>query len=128
VYGFLAAIEAKKLAALCEYVVLPVHAQCPQLPVRGADAGSFFPDAKNIALGYTANDGSTALVGTTGTICPGFISSSGCYTNEDPAAILSSGKPFSTLWTEAISTSGTTYSLIPCVKKSGNWYVYLPSS
>jgi hypothetical protein len=45
------------------------------------------------------------------------------------SAILSSGKPFGTLWTEVGSTSGNAYQLIPCIKKAGNWYVYLsPSS
>ncbi|MBV9446792.1 MAG: hypothetical protein JO345_12970 [Streptosporangiaceae bacterium] len=126
VYGFLAAIEAKNWAALCEYAAPAGHAPCTHLPAWRTAARPYFPDLKNIALGYTATDGNTALVDTTGTVCPAFTSSSKCYTNEDPAAILSSGKPFSTLWTEAISTSGNTYWLIPCVMAGGSWYIYIP--
>lgn len=124
-YGFLAALEAKNPAALCEYVEQLANAKCPDLPAGATQ--SLLPSVQNIALGYTANDGTRALVGTTGTICPGVTSSPGCYTNEDPAAILSSGRPFSALWTEAINSGGNTYSLVPCINMSGNWYVYLPN-
>lgn len=121
VSGYIAAIEAKDWPALCAYAALPSQNQCARLPVPRAGAPILFPHLKNIALGYIATDGNEALVGTTGTYC---FTPSGCVTNENPAAILSSGKPFSTLWTEAISNSANnTYPLIPCMKEGGKWYI-----
>jgi hypothetical protein len=127
VQGFLAAIEAKNWAALCGYVEPAVHAQCTQLSAYGPAASRYFPSLENIGLGYTAIDGNRALVGTTGTFCAPPASSSTCHTNKDPAAIFSSGKAFSALWTESVNGSANAYSLATCVKAGGNWYVYLQS-
>jgi hypothetical protein len=125
VQGFLTAIEAKNWAALCGYVEPAVYGQCTQLSTYGSAASRYFPSLKNIGLGYTATDGNRALVGTTGTLCAPPASSSTCHTNKDPAAILSSGKPFSTLWAEANNSSANAYSLALCVKAGESWYVYL---
>ncbi len=127
VSGFFAAVKAKNWTTLCEYAGSPLHTECARLPAQTEVTQALFPDVRNIALGYIATDGSAALVGTTGTFCPAFTLSSGCYTNDDPAAILSSGKPFTTLWTEALTTNGNAYSLVPCIKEGSNWYIYLPT-
>jgi hypothetical protein len=125
VQGFRAAIEAKNWAALCGYVEPAVHAQCTQLSTYGSAASRYFPSLKNIGLGYTAIDDNRALVVTTATFCAPPASSSTCHTNNDPAAVLSSGKLFSALWTEADNSSANDYSLALCVKAGGSWYVYL---
>jgi hypothetical protein len=75
----------------------------------------------NFALGYTAIDGGRALVGTTGTFCSPEATPK-CITNDDPVAVLSSGKSFSTLWNETIHSTGG-YSLVPCIKVGGKWYL-----
>jgi hypothetical protein len=52
-----------------------------------------------------------------------------CFTNTDPAAILSGRKSFGTLWVQADrATSSNVYRLAPCVKFDGRWYLHLPSS
>ena len=71
-----------------------------------------------------------ALVGATGTFCVPNANPE-CYTNSDPAAIFSTQKSFSSLWTATNSSSSSSqnaYSLVPCVEVSGPWYVYSPSS
>jgi hypothetical protein len=121
VSGLIGAVEAKSWAAFCEYAVVPGHDQCPDLSILSSGTSSLFPALKNIALGYIATDGNEALVGTTGTYCAANPTSE-CHTNQDPAAILSSGRPFSTLWTDALSNSANAYALIPCFKQNGEWY------
>lgn len=85
------------------------------------------PTMKSFALGYVAVHGRKALVGSTGTSCiPG--QQPACVSNANPAAILDSGKSFSALWTESIAASNSTvntYSLAPCVKIGGRWYVFV---
>jgi hypothetical protein len=79
---------------------------------------------KNLAIGYTAIRGNQALVGATGTFC----ASGKCSTNTDPAALFSSGKTFSALWSSADNQDASVYSLAACVKVDGKWYVYQPAS
>jgi hypothetical protein len=82
------------------------------------------PTGKNVKPGYTAIDGSQALVSFTGTVCV-LKDSPSCFTNHDPAAILDSGKSFSQLWWQRIRlppTDGNFYSLSPAVKVHGKWY------
>ena len=81
------------------------------------------PIPKNVKPGYTAIDGDKALVGFTGTVCVLKLSPS-CFTNNDPAAILDSGKSFSTLWSQSLTSPGNVYSLSPAIKINGNWYAY----
>ena len=86
------------------------------------------PSLKNAGIGYVAIDGNKALVGTTGTFCVP-DNTPKCFTNNDPAAIFSTKKPFGTLWTQANqSNSENVYSLATCIQVSGHWYLYTPSS
>jgi hypothetical protein len=86
------------------------------------------PSLKNSGIGYVAIDGTKALVGTTGTFCVPDQTPK-CYTNSDPAAIFSTKKSFSALWTQANqSSSQNAYSLAPCIEISGHWYLYTASS
>ena len=72
--------------------------------------------------------GDQALVGSTGTFCVP-AEKPRCFTSTDPAAVLSGGKPFGTLWAQADqATSSNVYKLAPCVKIGGRWYLHLPSS
>jgi len=76
----------------------------------------------NFALGYVVIDGNRAAVGMTGNFCtPGH--SPECFTNDDPAAVFSSAKSFSALWSNAVTPSSE-YSLNPCIEVGGKWYIY----
>lgn len=45
-------------------------------------------------------------------------------TNKNSAAIFDSGKTFSVLWTEAVTSTADAYSLTPMIELSGKWYGY----
>jgi hypothetical protein len=125
--GVVDALNAKKYTALCSYVPPSEQSKC-KTELGGLSASALagaMPFAKNAGLGYVAIDGTEALVGSTGEYCtPG--QSTECYTNNDPAAILNSGKPFSALWKTAVaaanSNSSNVYELNPCVEVGGKWY------
>jgi hypothetical protein len=119
-------IESGQFTADCAYVEPDEQAECKSsLASIGPSAmASAAGTAKNFAIGYTAVDGTQALVGTTGTFCSP-DSTPSCFTNTDPAAIFSSGKSFATLWSDANSdqTSSNAYSLAPCIEVGGKWYL-----
>jgi hypothetical protein len=81
------------------------------------------PVFKNVKPGYTAIDGDKALVGFTGTVCV-LKDYPSCFTNKDPAAVLDSGKSFSTLWSQSLMSTDNVYLPSPAVKINGNWYAY----
>lgn len=124
VAGLLTALAAKKGAMFCGYGMPSAQAQCRS--TMGQMPASKLPYAKNAAVGYVVIDGDKAAVGMTGTFCtPG--QSPECVTNNDPAAVFSLAHSFSGLWENAISDSGKAYSLTPCEKIDGKWYLYAPS-
>ena len=51
-----------------------------------------------------------------------------CFTNNDPAALLDSGKSFKTLWSQSLMSSTNIYSLSPAIKVNGDWYAYTVNS
>jgi hypothetical protein len=127
--GEVDAIESGKAAATCPY-----FAPASQPGCRAAFAGgpaSLGVSVSHFALGYVAIRGSEALVGSTGKYCAA-AQTPECTTNANPAAVFARGKSFTALWTESISqdSSGAAnaYSLAPCVRVSGRWYVYAPPS
>lgn len=132
--GFVDALSAKKYTALCSYLLPSTQSQCRTVfgSINPSMLGGKMPSFKNIKLGYVAIDGSKALVGATGESCaPG--QSSGCSTNNDPAAILNSGKSFSALWKTAVaeansSSNSNAYTLSPAVEVGGKWYADLSLS
>jgi hypothetical protein len=130
--GFVAATDTKNYVGICDYLLPSGQAKCRSLfgSVSPSVLAAKMPFAKNPGLGYVAIDGTQALVGTVGEYCsPGQTPE--CFTNTDPAAILSSGKPFSALWKTAVaqanssSGSANTYSLYPCLEVGGKWYADL---
>jgi hypothetical protein len=126
IQGVFAAIGSKQYKQECTYVEPSEQAGCK----TGAAAlnSSNAPSLKNAGIGYVAIDGDQALVGTTGTFCAP-DSTPKCFTNSDPAAIFSTKKSFSTLWTQANqSSSQNAYSLAACIQVAGHWYLYTPSS
>lgn len=121
--GLDAALKSGRLLPICKYYQPSEQSVCnetfsePQAVLANAT-----PAFKNFGLGYIAIDGDTALIGTTGTTCyPG----PWCYTNNDPAAILDSGKSFGSLWDEALHAMfpSKAYSLATAVKVNGSWYL-----
>lgn len=126
--GFTKALSAKDYAGLCSYYQPSIQSQCKSSLARLSS--SKLPYAKNVGIGYVAIDGTRALVGSTGTYCsPGDTPE--CYTNTDPAAVFSSGKPFSQLWTAATtntsSSSSNVYQLSAVQEINGKWYAYTGS-
>ena len=120
--GLFGALGAKRYASVCAYVEPAVQAACRAGMARETSATA--PTIKNAAIGYAAIDGDEALVGTTGTLCA-HPQQPVCNSNRDPAAILSSGKPFGTLWSEQVKAGAANdvYMLAPCVKVGGRWYL-----
>jgi hypothetical protein len=124
--GVFSAISAKHYTAECPYLEPSQQAECKS--GAASITSSTGPSLQNAAIGYIATDGDRALVGTTGKFCSPQAKPE-CYTNNDPAAAFSSNKKsFSALWTEENNNSqANTYSLAPCIKVNGKWYLYLPS-
>lgn len=122
--GEVAAINSRHLAAACAYDEPNSQAAC-RSQVGKMSAGPL-PYSRNFAVGYIVIDGDKAVAGMTGKFCtPGQTPE--CFTNRDPAAIFSTAKSFSALWTNAITPSNT-YSLNPCIKVDGKWYIYASTS
>ena len=82
-----------------------------------------YPTFKNLKIGYTAIHGDKALVGFTGTICV-LKDYPSCFTNKNPAAVLDTGKSFSALWSQSLTSQANVASLSPVIKINGNWYAY----
>jgi hypothetical protein len=124
--GVATAYSTHHYTDLCRYVEPSQRSGCisawsgnPGLRVDLAD----FPLPKNVKPGYTAIDGDKALVGFTGNVCVLKLYPS-CFTNNDPAAILDSGKSFSALWSQSLMSLYNAYYLSPAIKVNGNWYAY----
>lgn len=122
--GVITAITTGHLTDFCKYEQPTLQSDCNagMSQVTPAEVKSQLPTFKNVQLGYTAIDGSKALIGLTGTVCA--KGKTQCFSNSDPAALLKSGKPFGTLWTEAIKAPENVYSLSPAIKINGKWYAY----
>jgi hypothetical protein len=127
VEGLFSAVNNKHYATECTYMEPSVQADCKSGIASVTSSTS--PTLQNAAIGYVVVDGDRALVGTTGKFCVP-DQKPACYTNTDPAAIFSANrKAFSALWTEENGiSSDNVYSLAPCVKVNGKWYLYEPSS
>jgi hypothetical protein len=122
--GEVNAANMGKLVGACPYFPPSTQAAC-HAKLAGVPAADD-PTFKGFALGYTAIHGDQALVGATATTCvPG--QKPACSTNNDPAAIFSTAKPFAALWAEATANNNsaafTGYSLAPCIKIGNSWYV-----
>ncbi len=131
VRSYIDSLNGGNLRALCPLIEPAGQATCRQA-LRGS-ASSNGTSFTHFALGYVAVDGDRALVGLTGTYCnPG--EKPRCTTNNDPAALFSaSGASFDSLFTTALaaqnpSTTDNTYSLAPCVRVGGKWYLDIPNS
>ena len=126
VQGEISALAAKDFKALCAYQEPSVQAKCDSQASQAASLKDQLPYIVNPGLGYVVTDGTKALVGTTGKFCvPG--QSPECVTNTDPAAVLSSGKSFASLWAAAVAAGSATYSPTPVVEIGGKWYIYSAS-
>ncbi len=127
--GVVESITTGPFTDFCKYEQPSEQSSCRSTfgQVTKAEVTSQLPTFKDFALGYTAIDGTKALIGITGTICVPNQKPS-CYSNKDPAAVLDSGKPFAKLWSEAIAAPANVYSLSPCVEVNGSWYAYTAST
>lgn len=123
--GVVASITQGPITDFCKYEQPSQQSTCNSTfsQVTPDEIKSQLPTFQNFALGYTAIDGTKALIGVTGTVCVPNQNPK-CYTNTDPAAILSSGKKFAALWADAISAPSNVYSLSPAIEVNGSWYAY----
>ena len=121
--GLVTAFSTRHLTDLCKYEEPSAQSGCTSSWSPSDVDFAYLPIFKNVKLGYTAIDGDKALIGFTGTVCVLKLSPS-CFTNKDPAAILDSGKSFSTLWSQSLTSPANVYSLSPAIKFNGNWYTY----
>lgn len=121
----IAAIEAGSYAKICDYLQPAQQTKCSSAlgSVQASAAATAMPTFKDLTVSYTATDGTKALVGMTGTICSPDQQPS-CVTNNDPAAVFDSGKTFSELWTESVTSTTSAYSLTPMIEVDGKWYGY----
>jgi hypothetical protein len=129
VTGATAAENSGNYTSVCMYYEPSLQSACnSQVSAESSASPSALASQigtiKNLAIGYTAIRGNQALVGGTGTFC----SSGKCSTNSDPAALFSSGKTFSQLWSTADNQNPGVYSLAACIKVDGKWYLYQPAS
>ncbi len=129
VTGATAAEDSGNYTSVCVYYEPSLQSECnSQVSAESSASPSALASQigtiKNLAIGYTAIRGDQALVGGTGTFC----SSGKCSTNSDPAALFSSGKTFSALWSTADNQNPGVYSLAACIKVDGKWYLYQPAS
>jgi hypothetical protein len=125
----IAAIEAGSYAKICHYLQPSQQSKCRSAlgSAQASAVATAMPTFKNLTVSYTATDGTRALVGMTGTICSPQQKPS-CVTNSGAAAIFDSGKTFAVLWTEAVSSASTAYSLTPMIELNGKWYGYSTGS
>ena len=129
VTGATAAEDSGNYTSVCAYYEPSLQSECnSQVSAESSASPSAMASKigtiKNLAVGYTAIRGDQALVGGTGTFC----ASGKCSTNSDPAALFSSGKTFSALWSSANNQNPGVYSLAACIKVGGKWYLYQPAS
>jgi hypothetical protein len=122
VLGYVNSLTDKDPKAACGYAEPSEQSACASSFAQASK--DQLPYGRNMVIGYVATHGTQALVGITGTLCsPG--SKPECATNTNPAAVLSSGKSFASLWSQAQSSSSSSnsYAPAPCVEVSGKWYL-----
>jgi hypothetical protein len=129
VTGVAAAEDSGKYTSLCTYYEPSLQSKCnsqvsAETSASPSAVASQIGTIKNLAVGYTAIRGHEALVGGTGTFC----ASGKCTMNTDPAAVFSSGKTFSALWSTANNQNPGVYSLAALIEVDGKWYIYQPAS
>jgi hypothetical protein len=125
--GVSTAYSSRHYTDLCKYLEPSQRSGCTSAwssRTLGSEVDlADLPIPKNVRPGYTAIDGDKALIGFTGTVCVLKLYPS-CFTNNDPAAILDSGKSFSTLWSQSLTSLDNAYFLSPAIKVNGSWYAY----
>lgn len=126
--GVVKSLTTGPISDFCKYEQPSQQSACHSTfgQVTKAEVAGQVPTFKNFAVGYTAIDGTEALIGITGTICVPNQKPS-CFTNKDPSSLLDSGKPFATLWRQAIAAPANVYSLSPAIEVNGSWYAYTSS-
>jgi hypothetical protein len=122
--GTLTSAQAGDFTKFCSYFPPSKQDDCNSTysGIPAASLKTAMPTYKNVVVTYTAIDGDEALVDVTGTICDPSQTPS-CTSNSDPAALLDSGKPFTTLWSESVANSSG-YTPFAMTKVNGKWYNY----
>jgi hypothetical protein len=128
VKSYVTVANSGKISGLCQFVEPAGTSACDK--ALAAASGSNGALLSHFALGYVAIDGDRAVVGLTGTNCNPTEKPT-CSTNRDPAALFSSGRSFAALYAQAVAsqnpdTANNDYSLAPCVRVDGKWYIEVP--
>jgi hypothetical protein len=130
VAGYVAALESGDISKMCPYEDPDLQAVCQreEAPTTAVET------VKNFHLGYTAVDGSQAVVGYTGSFCsvtkavpssahsPSAQATTFCNSNSDPAAFLDSGESFSEMW-GVLANSVLSYNPYTVAEVNGKWYI-----
>jgi hypothetical protein len=118
-----AAGETGNMAQLCNAFEPSAQSTCSE----ALDGLKITGRTRNLKLGYTAIEGDQALVGFSGKYC-----GSPCVTVREPAAVISSGETFDTLYNQAVAAENGAYShtypLYPMTQLNGVWYAYAPAT
>jgi hypothetical protein len=121
-WGWVSAVRSGNLAGSCDYEAPSLQAACRSgaagvSPAAVAGAGAMYADA---ALGYSAIEGTQALVVLTGIKCPPG-SGTTCAVNSDPAHLLDSSTSFGSTYSSAFSLPGA--DILPMEQVGGQWYL-----
>jgi hypothetical protein len=115
---------------VCTYLIPSSQAACESTGDQAAQQGDDIVYSDNsFDLGYTAIDGTQALVGATYTQFCVQVEAQTCMPDvTDPKAAFDSGKSFADLWTQTLHTmnsqnASTAFSPVPCVEINGKWYI-----
>jgi hypothetical protein len=118
-------------ANACAYLIPASQSSCQSAISKAAQEGEGITYSyRSFALGYTAIDGTQALVGSTYTQFCVVTGAKSCAPNiTDPKTVFQTGVSFATLWTQTQQgTGGSSFSPVPCIVLNGKWYVDAPSS
>jgi hypothetical protein len=126
IFGYINGLLPQDAPASCQFVVPSSRSACQSVLDSSAQNGTFVAVTyQSIEPGYAAVDGDEALVVfdyAELTVQVG-IQENLLPDNNDPAALLDSGNPFTALWAEATSGANNEIELIPLLKVNGTWYV-----
>lgn len=126
IYGYITNLHPQDAPASCQYVVPSSRSACESVLNSSSQNGKFVEVSyQSIDTGYAAIDGSEALVVLDyAELClQVVINQNFLPDNNDPAALLDSGKSFTALWAEATAGTDNEIKLIPLMKVNGTWYV-----
>ncbi len=119
-------------SSACAYLIPSAQSSCESSITKAAQQGEDITYSyRSFGLGYTAIDGTQALVGSTySKFCVQATSRTCAPDITDPKTVFASGVSFANLWaqTQQGNRASGSFSPVPCIVLNGKWYVDAPSS